>query len=147
MDAPTPPAAPAPTFRSELLRGVNAYNLSVGVAGGLAIGLAVGGATALRWLPDFTDTASGAVTQGLAAAAAGFVLLTAVHTAAHAWCGYFIEAGMSAAARGDHVRAVELLAFVERPGMDHYDEDGIAWATLAESRRKLAAPSPSDEAR
>jgi hypothetical protein len=82
----------------------------------------------------------GAVVQALAAALTRFATITALPTAAHTYFGWRLDRGIQAAERGDHPRALRLLAPVERAGMSHYDPEGHALGALASSRAVLQSP-------
>jgi hypothetical protein len=109
------------TLRSELRRGVNAFNLAVGAVLGAAAGVAV-----------YALFGAGALAVAVALGVFGFT--TGLHTAAHAYYGWRFERGIRASREGDHARAVALLGAVARRGMDHYDEAGAARRALAASQ-------------
>lgn len=122
MECPPPPGAP--TLADELRRGVNPYNLKFGAVAALALGTGVG------WW-------AGSWLSGGVAAGALFLLLTALHTLAHGLMGFVFERGLEAHCRGDYARALRWLALADKPGMDHYDPQGVARAALTECRHKL----------
>ena len=113
-----------PTLASELRRGVNAYNLSVAALSSAVIG----GATAFVLPPP----------HALALALGLFCASTLLHTAMHATFGWQFERGIRASREGRHQQAVSMLAIVERRGMDHYDEHGVARRHLEASRTALS---------
>ena len=73
-------AREGPTLRSELRRGFNAWNLSVGLVTALAIGAGVLFLTARGVLPVLLG--SGALPQALVAALLSFASIIAVHAGA-----------------------------------------------------------------
>jgi hypothetical protein len=121
-----------PTAASEFRRGLNAYNLMVGVVASLAGGVAALLATALGAAPDVLGL--GSLAQALGVGLLLFVVITGLHTATHTYFGWRFARGIRAAESGDHARAARLLAPVERRGMTHYDEGGHARRTLAACR-------------
>jgi len=123
VECPPPPGAP--TLVDELRRGVNPYNLKFGAVAALALGAGLG------WL-------AGSWKGGVLACAALFLLLTALHTLAHGLMGFVFERGLQAHCRGDHARAARWLALADKPGMDHYDPQGVALAALRECQQKLS---------
>ena len=124
-----------PTAATEFRRGVNGYNLTVGLIASLALGGAVLLATATGVGPDLLGR--GAEPQAAVAALALFVVITAIHTAVHTYLGWRFDRGIRAATAGDYPRAVRLLIPVTRPGLDHYDPDGTARHTLESSRAEV----------
>jgi hypothetical protein len=135
-----------PTAATEFRRGLNAFNVMVGVVSSAALGVGTLGATAIGAVPDLLGLGAGP--QALAAALGLFVLITALHTAAHTYLGWRFDRGIRAADAGEHRRAVRLLTPVEGRGMSHYDPDGAARRALDVSRRQttgeLRAPAGSD---
>ena len=130
-----------PTAASELRRGLNRYNLVVGLASAVALGVAVLLATATGLIPDVLGR--GAAPQAFVAALGLFVLITAIHTGAHTYLGWRFDRGIRAATAGDHRRAVRLLTPAGRPGLDHYDPDGTARRTLQSSRAAMHRTAPN----
>ena len=124
-----------PTAASELRRGLGRSNLLVGAAAALGLGAATLLATLTGLAPAVVRLGAG--TQALAVALALFVIITALHAAAHAYFGWRFGRGIVAAAAGHHARAIRLLAPVERAGMGHYDPGGDARRTLDEARARL----------
>jgi hypothetical protein len=121
-----------PTFRSELRRGFDAFNLSVGLATSLAIGAGALVLTSRGLLPVLLGR--GALAQSLAVALASFLSITAFHAGLHAYFGWRLERGMRAAREGQAADAVRLLGVLDWKGMDHYDADGLARKALERSR-------------
>ena len=121
---------PGPSFRSELRRAFNAYNLTVGFLAAVILGIVAAAAAAL------TDLGS-PIQLGAISGAVAFVLITLLHALAHSYFGHRLERGLQAAEKGDWRRAEKLLEVLDRQGMDHYDEDGTAAAALAHVRRQL----------
>lgn len=124
-----------PTLASELRRGLAPYNLMVGAAAGLALGAATLVATRAGVAPDLF--ACGAAVQALVAALGVFLIITAMHTAAHTYFGWRFARGIRAAGAGDARRAARLLRPVARRGMSHYDPDGHARRILAGLARRI----------
>ena len=114
---------------AELRRGVNPYNLKFGALAALGLGCALGWQT-------------GSWQQGALTVAFLFVLLTALHTLAHGFMGWVFERGLAAHCRGDYARAARWLALADKPGMDHYDPQGIALQALREGRQRLTPGGP-----
>lgn len=128
MECPPPPGAP--TFVDELKRGVNPFNLGVGAITAVAFGFLSGGAALAGWLP---------YSPVLVASVAGislFVLVTVLHTLAHAGMGLVFEHGLKAYCRGDYRTARRWLQAAGWKGMDHYDPQGVALAALNECRQQ-----------
>lgn len=119
-----------PTFKGELRRGVNAFNLSVGLATSLA-------AATLSYF-QFPDLwALGPTLQAALVGILTMFLTTGLHTAGHAYFGWRFEQGVRAHSEGRFPDAVRLLAVVEKKEMDHFDPDGVALDALRSSRRAL----------
>jgi hypothetical protein len=127
-----------PTAATEFRRGLNAYNAMVGGVSAAALGAGTLLATATGAVPDLLGR--GAAPQALVAALGLFVLITAIHTAAHTYLGWRFDRGIRAADAGQHRRAVRLLTPVKGRGMSHYDPDGAARCALDASRAALACP-------
>ena len=127
----------APSFRSELKRGLNLYNLSVGFMTAVTVG-----ATSFFLIPDLSDRGRGV--QSIVVALAVFLLITGIHTAAHAYFGWRFGRGVAASRAGDHRRAAALLASLDRRGMDHYDISSAARRALVRSRAALAGQEPGN---
>lgn len=121
VECPPPPGSP--TLADELRRGVNPYNLKFGGVAAVALGAGSG------WL-------AGSWRMGALAAGVLFLLLTALHTLAHGLMGFLFERGLAAHCRGDWATAARWLALADKPGMDHYDPQGVARAALRESRAR-----------
>src|SRR5688572_19998486 len=113
-----------PTAASELRRGFDAYNLTVGVLAATALGAATLVATATGAAPDIIGR--GAPLQALAAALILFATITALHTATHTYFGWRFSRGIQAAESGHPELAIRLLEPVTRRGMTHYDPEGHA---------------------
>ncbi len=128
-----------PTAATEFRRGLNRYNLMVGLTASLALGVAVLLVTVTGVAPDLLGRGGGP--QAAAAALALFVVITAIHTTVHTYLGWRFDRGIRAATAGDHPRAVRLLTPVTRPGLDHYDPDGTARHTLESSRTAIQQPT------
>src|SRR5437879_704957 len=126
---------PGPTAASELRRGLNAYNLTVGAVSALVLGAATLAATLAGVAPDLFLLGAGK--QALAAALGLFVIITGMHTATHTYFGWRFARGIRAAGAGEHARAAGLLAPAERPGMSHYDPGGYAKKMLEQARASL----------
>ena len=124
-----------PTAASEFRRGLDPYNLMVGAVGALGLGALTLVATHAGVAPDLLER--GARTQALAAALGLFGIITGMHTATHTYFGWRFARGIRAAGAGEHVRAVRLLAPVERRGLSHYDPGGHAQRTLEAARTAL----------
>ena len=124
------PGARGPTLRSELRRGLGAYNLAVALVPGVAAGLA-----SLGLFPPLTAAGMGTLV---------FASVTLLHTAAHAWFGWKLGRGVEAHRAGRHEDAVSRLAVLERRGVGHYDPEGVAARALASSRAALLAAGGVD---
>ncbi|MEW6281859.1 MAG: hypothetical protein AB1758_24850 [Candidatus Eremiobacterota bacterium] len=133
MECPLPEGAP--TLTDELRRGVNPFNLKVGVLSALALGALSYPAARAGWLPAVLP----AWQQALAVTGLLFALVTLLHTAAHGFMGWLFERGLAAHCRGDLRRAAWLLAPAEWRGMDHYDPNGVALEALRDCRSRLPA--------
>ncbi|MBX7220567.1 MAG: hypothetical protein K1Y36_11520 [Blastocatellia bacterium] len=128
-------AAPELSFKSELRRGVNAFNLAIGGAVGTGAGLVM--FLLVRfWGADFPFGGSSWTWAG-GTGCGVFIFTTGLHTAVHAYYGWRFEHGMRAAQQGKYQEAERLLRVVERPGMAHYDEAGLARQALLASRIAL----------
>ena len=119
-------------FRSELRRGINRENLLVGVITASAVAGLTFALTATNILPDLMG--KGNLAQAIFLGAGTLLLLTAFHTAIHGYFGWRFQRGVTASARGDHDRAIRLLAILDTKGMAHYDPDGFAQSALKKSR-------------
>lgn len=135
MTLECPPAEGAPTLSGELKRGVNPYNLTFGAVASLCLG---GGTVFLASHDYIPDMGLGAWGLGLAVVVGLFILFTAMHTFAHGLMGWVFERGLALHCQGDLKSARRWLALAERPGMDHYDPNGIALEALRDCRRQLA---------
>ncbi|HEY3999829.1 MAG TPA: hypothetical protein VGO93_13225 [Candidatus Xenobia bacterium] len=130
--------ASGPTCLSELKRGLNGFNLAVGGATAAGIGFLLWLALADGLLPPLV---SGPPVQVAALAAlALFVGITAVHAGAHAYMGWHLSRGISALRAGRPAEAARWLSLVRRPGMDHYDIEGVAQASLEQALATLSPP-------
>ncbi|HVT01850.1 MAG TPA: hypothetical protein VHL58_00570 [Thermoanaerobaculia bacterium] len=119
-----------PSLLMELRRGLNLYNLSVGFVTAVALGAAT-----FFFIPDLFDIGRGV--QSILAALASFLLITAIHTATHAYFGWRFGRGVTASRAGDHRRATALLSPLDRQGLDHYDISTAARQALSRSRAAL----------
>ena len=128
MECPAPEGAP--TLASELRRGVNPYNLRYG-----ALAAAVLGLGSALFLPDL---GYGRLGQGAMVVVGLFVLLTLLHTLAHALMGWVFERGLALHCRGEYRAAARWLALAAQPGMDHYDPQGVALQALRECQNQSA---------
>ena len=126
---------PGPTVSSELRRALDRVSLMVGAVAALALGAATLLATLGGLAPDLLGL--GTAAQALAVALGLFVIITGMHTAAHAYFGWRLARGVRAAAAGRYADAVRLLSPVERSGMRHYDLDGDAQRSLEQARANL----------
>ncbi len=118
----------SPTLKSELRRGVNAFNLTVGFLTSITLGA----------LAYFTVPPLHSLTHSGLLALLVMFLTTGLHTAGHAYFGWRFEKGIRAFQEGRFQEAVMLLGVVERKEMDHFDPDGVALRALQESRAMLA---------
>ena len=119
-----------PTLKGELRRGVNAFNLSVGLVTSLAVSL-----LSYFVMPDLFKI--GILQQSVLLGVATMILTTGLHTAGHAYFGWRFEKGVSASQSGQHEQAVRLLSVVEKKEMDHFDPHGVALQALQKSRQVL----------
>jgi hypothetical protein len=134
-----------PTLRSELRRGVNAFNLGVGFVTALAIGAGVLVLTSRGLLPLLLGR--GPWPQSLLAAFVSFLAITGFHAGMHAYFGWRLQRGIRAASEGREADARRLLRVLDWRGMEHYDEHGVARKSLAicrdgERRVKAVAATP-----
>jgi hypothetical protein len=111
-----------PTLRSELRRGVSAYNLGVAFVAAILISAFEYGLSLAGFVPVLIGATP--VTQAFVTGAGLFTVISLMHIAVHAYFGWRFQRGVAAFAEGDPVKALRLLAIAERPGMDHYDEQG-----------------------
>ena len=117
---------------------MSAYNLTVGLVAAVAIGCIHFALTSMRAFPLFLDRRplleSLLVTVGL------FCAISLPHIATHAYFGWRFQRGVASLANGDVERALRLLAIVDRPGIEHYDEHGTVRALVRELRARATAP-------
>ena len=122
-----------PTFWGELKRGVNLFNLSVGIVTSVTVA-----GLMYTFVPE-PLFALGRGGQALAAGATMMFLTTGLHTAGHAYFGWRFERGIQASRQGEHDRAIALLSVVEKKEMDHFDPEGHALTALRLSREALTS--------
>jgi hypothetical protein len=123
--------AATPTLRSELRRGVNAYNLSVAFGTSLVIAAIELALSRFGVVPLIVTSHLG---QALTIGISLFLIISMMHIAAHAYFGWRFERGVAALSSGSVTRAMQLLGIAERPGMDHYDEEGAVRRLLQKIR-------------
>lgn len=123
-----------PTLRSELRRGVNAYNLGVALLAAILISSAEYVLSGAGLLPLLLSERP--LVQALVVGSILFFVTTFLHIAAHAYFGWRFQRGVAALAAGNTTQALRLLAIVERPGIDHYDIQGSVRELVRDLRRQ-----------
>lgn len=129
-----------PTLRSELRRGVSAYNLGVAFVAALGLSAVVYVLTRAGFVPVLIGATP--ITQALVIGAVLFTIISLMHIAMHSYFGWRFERGVAALSSGRAEKALRLLAIVERAGMDHYDLDGSVRRLVESLRRGDASPAP-----
>jgi len=124
----------SPTWKSELRRGFNSYNLFVSALASIALGLVFLGLTAMGVVPGSSFPVAAA--EALLLSLVLFVAIAAVHAMLHAYFGWRLGRGVSAFVAGDFDRAKRLLAILERRGIEHYDPGSGARAALQQLRSR-----------
>ncbi len=128
-----------PTLVSELRRGFNAFNMGVGLVSAVALALLVYALTLNDIIP-IVITRGGAALQAYEAGLILFSIITALHVVMHAYFGWRFERGIAALKAGDKIGALRLLGIAEKPGMEHYDENGQVRAALKTLKQPSSSP-------
>jgi len=134
-------ASRTPTLRTELRRGVSAYNLGVGLLAAFVIGCTHFALTSAGAFPLFV--AQRPLLESLLVTGGLFGAISLPHIGAHAYFGWRFQRGVAFFTDGDLEKSLRLLAIVERPGIEHYDAHGGVRELVRDLRRREDVPAPT----